>query len=238
MLQNLCKYAYYYSCYICLSTSTGSFYWIFTPKIVPIAPPPANVECKEHLIDIAFLVDGSDSILPEDFDVVREWILHVVDGFNPAERRDGLKIDIVQFSHVAELEIDELVTTGSDQIRDQVMNIDQMRSGTKTYSALRYLNSNVVPRLRNGSFRILITLTDGRASEDADQQAIANAEFNFQLRVGVGIGDKVKEEELADFSTHEEVLTVDDFAALDDIIANIIDQACQGVHTANVAAGN
>jgi hypothetical protein len=153
-----------------------------------------------------------------------------IDAFEPSNRPEGLKVDIVQFSHVAELEIDTLITSGSSQVHDQVMNIDQMRSGTKTYSALRFVNSNVVPRLRQESYKILITLTDGRASESRDEQAIAASVFNFQMRVGVGIGDRVKDEELADFNGGEEVFHVEDFSELQNIIERIIDQTCADVN--------
>lgn len=195
------------------------------------------VECKEFPIDITFLVDGSDSILPEDFDVVRAWMLNVVDAFEPANRPEGLKVDVVQYSHIAELEIDEVCTSGSDQIRDQVMNIDQMRSGTKTYSALRYVNSQVVPRLRSGSYKILITLTDGRASENRDEQAITDSAYNFQMRIGVGVGDKVREEELEDFSDAGEVFAVNDFGELQNIIDQIIDETCADVNKEAVRQG-
>jgi hypothetical protein len=98
-----------------------------------------------------------------------------------------------------------------------------------TYTALKFVNEEVVPRLRNGSYRILITLTDGRANENREDKTIADAEFNFQLRVGVGVGDRVLDDELEDFSSNDESYHVGNFQELQDIIDQIISHTLFGV---------
>ena len=175
-------------------------------------------------------MDGSDSIVRDDFATTQQWMLNVIDAFNPASRPDGLLVDIVQFSHVTELEINELITSNSDQIKNQVLNIDQMRSGTKTFSALEYVNRQVRPLMRAGSYKILITLTDGDASESRNVQAVQEARNNFNKMIAVGVGEKTDKEELLDFSSSGRVFNIDNFEELETIIKQVIDSICSGVN--------
>ena len=195
-----------------------------------VGETPDDIVCREYPIDVTFLVDGSDSIVRDDFATTQQWMLNVIDAFNPASRPDGLLVDIVQFSHVTELEINQLITSSSDQIKDQVLNIDQMRSGTKTFSALEYVNRQVRPLLRAGSYKILITLTDGDASESRNVQAVQEARNNFNKMIAVGVGEKTDKEELLDFSSSGRVFNIDNFEELETIIKQVIDSICSGVN--------
>jgi len=195
-----------------------------------VGETPDDIVCREYPIDVTFLVDGSDSIVRDDFATTQQWMLNVIDAFNPASRPDGLLVDIVQFSHVTELEINQLITSSSNQIKDQVLNIDQMRSGTKTFSALEYVNRQVRPLLRAGSYKILITLTDGDASESRNVQAVQEARNNFNKMIAVGVGEKTDKEELLDFSSSGRVFNIDNFEELETIIKQVIDSICSGVN--------
>ncbi|XP_078481143.1 matrilin-1-like isoform X2 [Ciona intestinalis] len=190
------------------------------------AAPPDR--CQEYPVDITFLVDGSDSIDREDFDRVKQWILLTVDAFNPGERRNPLHVDVVQFSERSMIEVDSDVAS-SAQISDQVHGIIQMRSGTKTYSALEFVNREVWPLLRPGAFKILITLTDGDASEDRNVEAIEEANNKYNLMAAVGVGSKVISSELEDFSSIGNVFNVDNFSALESIISDIVENICAGI---------
>ncbi|XP_078481145.1 matrilin-1-like isoform X4 [Ciona intestinalis] len=189
---------------------------------------PAPDRCQEYPVDITFLVDGSDSIDREDFDRVKQWILLTVDAFNPGERRNPLHVDVVQFSERSMIEVDSDVAS-SAQISDQVHGIIQMRSGTKTYSALEFVNREVWPLLRPGAFKILITLTDGDASEDRNVEAIEEANNKYNLMAAVGVGSKVISSELEDFSSIGNVFNVDNFSALESIISDIVENICAGI---------
>lgn len=200
---------------------------------VHIADTPSNIEeCKEYPIDLVFLVDGSDSIDREDFSRVKEWILSTVDSFSTngdRNRQTQLHIDVVQYSERSQIEVHSFIESSSAEIRDRVVGIEQMRSGTKTYSGLRFVNERVSPDTRTSAYKILITLTDGDASEDRDSAAIAEARSFYNIMMGVGVGDKVNFEELKDFAHGGRVVTVDDFAALDGIVSQIVSDSCQEI---------
>ena len=185
--------------------------------------------CKEYPIDVVFLVDGSDSIVSNDFDVVKKWILDVADAFEPSEISGGLQINVVQYSDIAQIELKKLITKSSDEIKDQVLSIEQMKSGTKTYTALKYVNTEVHPHLRAASYKILITLTDGDASDKGNQQTVQEARVNFNKMMVVGISDRTDQVELLDFTSTGNVYSISNFQRLESTVMQIVDNICSGM---------
>jgi len=185
--------------------------------------------CTEAPVDLTFLLDGSDSIDREDFDSIKNWTLQTVDAFDPSARRVPLLLSVVQFSEQSKIEVEQEVRSSSAEVAGQVYDIEQMRSGTKTYRALAFVNQNVYPTLRRNSYKILITMTDGDASEDRNQEAIDQAHQNFNMMIAVGVGRKVDEEELRDFSKRGYVITVENFNALEGIISSLKDIICRDI---------
>ena len=185
--------------------------------------------CSEFPVDLTFLLDGSDSIDREDFARIQNWTLQTVDAFEPSSRREPIFLSVVQFSDQSQIEFQRQVASGSYEVSALVYGIDQMRSGTKTYRALDFVNRNVYPTLRSESYKILITMTDGDASEDRNAEAIEQALNNFDMMVAVGVGRKIDEEELLDFSSSNFVFTVENFNALEGIISTIIERICTDI---------
>lgn len=180
-----------------------------------------------------FLIDGSDSIDRQDWAEIKNWILTTVDRFNPGARSKKLQVDVVQFSENVRDEVHQIIQRSSDEIRSAVDAIQLMRSGTKTFTGLRYVNSDVTPNTRDGSYKILITMSDGETYEDHDQQAIDTARANYDLMLAVGIGSKIEQDKLRDFTKRSDPISVNKFAALSGIIDKIVDESCK-----NIEAGN
>ncbi|CAK8696689.1 unnamed protein product [Clavelina lepadiformis] len=123
-----------------------------------------------------------------------------------------------------------MVEHSSDEIADVVHSIHQMRSGTKSYSALRFVNNNLYPDLRENSFKILITMTDGDASEDKDIEAIQQARSNFNMMIAAGVGEKVNNDTLEDFSSSQDyIINVNNFVELKSTISSIVENTCSGI---------
>lgn len=189
--------------------------------------------CTEHPVDLVFMIDGSDSIDRDDFNQVKDWILKTVDRFNPGDRAKKLHVDVVQFSETVRTEVHQIISQSSDEIRSSIEGIQQMRSGTKTYKGLRYINSDVTPNTRAGSSKMLVTMTDGDASEDRDQEAIDTARANYDLMLAVGIGEKIHMEQLRDFTYNTNPITVQEFASLGGVIEEIVEASCQNIKEGN-----
>ena len=53
---------------------------------------------------------------------------------------------VTQYSDIPKIEVDETFSTEASRFSTKVVAIDQMAMGTNTFSALKFLRSNVLPR--------------------------------------------------------------------------------------------
>ena len=53
---------------------------------------------------------------------------------------------VTQYSDIPKIEVDETFSTEASGFSAKVVAIDQMAMGTNTFSALKFLRSNVLPR--------------------------------------------------------------------------------------------
>ena len=53
---------------------------------------------------------------------------------------------VTQYSDIPKIEVDETFSTEASEFSANVVAIDQMAMGTNTFSALKFLRSNVLPR--------------------------------------------------------------------------------------------
>merc|ERR1712136_640686 len=208
----------------------GYFCESHTPSCLPCEQAAA---CDAYPVNVVFLIDGSASISDEDFDEARDWILTVVDTFNPAQRPVPLKITIVQFSDTPVVETEQFVYDSSDEV---YISFVQLKGRTNTYHALDYVNTEVFPSLEANTFKLLITMTDGEAT-DSPCPCVKKARKNFDMMYVVGIGSEVHHDKLVDFATAEShVGRVDDFAHLSDIVHTMHGGICNGIYNLVQAA--
>ena len=178
-------------------------------------------------------MDGSDSIKTNEFEEILNWVLLTVDSYDPSTRAYPLHLTVVQFSDLVKLELKPFpITSDSFQVQSYIQNITQFKSGTKTYTALEFVNTNVYPLLRKSSYKILITMTDGDPSEDRNEATVATARSNFDLMIAVGIG-QLNMTKLSDFScTQDHVISIEHVEELADVVKTIKSKVCLGINEA------
>ena len=103
-----------------------------------------NVELETPL-DVVFLIDGSDSIIEEDFSKVKEWIIQMISELGVEKLENDLLLTIAQFSSSVETELMEK-TNNKDKLTDQIRNIKQMAMGTNLYSGLSHVSKDILPK--------------------------------------------------------------------------------------------
>ena len=173
-----------------------------------------------------FLIDGSESISRSDFDRVRNWTLRTVDRFSPSTRENPLFVTVVQFSEIPKIEVNKVkVTISSAQIALGVKRMKQMRKTTNTYSALDFVNQ-IVP-VRKNSKKILITITDGDASDNRSSTVVQKAHVLFDVMISVAVGNSLNMTQLEDFSSNgTSPSIIRGFSALEDTIPEIYEKVC------------
>jgi len=165
-------------------------------------PPPVQV-VKKPVLDIIFLVDGSDSVSVQDWVKLREWVVQLVGTYKNEFYREkfdkisamlviqysshGLRGDAATPGYV----LNKAVLAQVNQLQRELQSMIQMAAGTDTYMALEFVVDNVLPemvreqRLPAGTkhVRQLILLTNGIArDEDINRLYNTRSHTNVELQ--------------------------------------------------------
>nr|XP_018671382.1 collagen alpha-6(VI) chain-like isoform X2 [Ciona intestinalis] len=123
-------------------------------------------ECAETEMDLIFLIDGSNSIGPREFETTKEWIGSFVREFEIGEY--NTKIGVVQYSSRVRSEIDIGDYDSKADLLAAISSIEFAAGNTNTGSALEYVRTvgfSGRHGARNGVPKVLIVLTDGNAQD-------------------------------------------------------------------------
>ncbi|XP_078393458.1 integrin alpha-M-like, partial [Cetorhinus maximus] len=209
-----------YECFT--NTYINGYCNILSNSLAPEGRVPAKLpECPKILIDIAFLIDGSGSVIDKDFDKMKSFIKAIMQRFSKTDTQ----IALAQFSHTTRIEFTFTQYNQAINKKSLVDKIWQIRRGTSTPSGIKYVADNIFTSsagARAGAKRIMITITDGE-SQDTDFTAAIRAANRKNIdRYCIGVGrafssGRAKKELETIASKKANVFQVDNFSALDKI---------------------
>uniref|UniRef100_G1P5G4 VWFA domain-containing protein n=1 Tax=Myotis lucifugus TaxID=59463 RepID=G1P5G4_MYOLU len=147
-------------------------------------PPPA---CKNKKADIIFLIDGSESISPKDFEKMKGFMKRMVNLSNIGA--DEIQIGLLQFSSTPQEEFRLNQYSLKMDINRAISDVQQMNDGTRTGKALNftliYFDSSRGGR--PGVHQYLIVITDGVSQDNVAIPAKAIRDKNIIIfAIGVG----------------------------------------------------
>jgi len=192
--------------------------------------------CVSDPIDLAFLIDGSESISNEGFSDVKEWIVEMVKSIMPISCEQPINVLLYQFSEVTQMEFSAMICSPSsnmdcftmDSFRDTLEQVNQMKSGTRTYAGLESVTDTFPSFIRSNSYRILLTLTDGVANDYKNELVLQKAREMFDMMVAVGVGS-FNAETLEDFTKSSSYYLVNDFKKLSGLPTTVHETICSFV---------
>ncbi|CAM4680461.1 unnamed protein product [Lepidochelys kempii] len=203
-------------------------------------------ECPRRVTDIALLVDGSGSIVPEDFGKMKTFLAEIMKRFRSTDTQFAL----MQYSNKYELHFDFMEYRRSHDPDHLVWRIEQLHGTTYTATAIR----KVVRQLftsgrgaRDEATKVLIVITDGQKYNDplSYSDAIPEAERAGIIRYAIGVGeafssDTAQQElqEIASEPTNEHVFRVDNFDTLQSIQSQLQEKifTCKGYSSQVITA--
>uniref|UniRef100_A0AC11ETU6 Uncharacterized protein n=1 Tax=Ovis aries TaxID=9940 RepID=A0AC11ETU6_SHEEP len=130
-------------------------------------------ECKCGPIDILFVLDSSESIGLQNFEIAKDFIVKVIDRlsrdelvkFEPGQSHAG----VVQYSHnqmQEHVDLRDPNIRNAQDLKEAIKKLQWMGGGTFTGEALQYTRSRLLPPTQNN--RIALVITDGRSDTQRD----------------------------------------------------------------------
>lgn len=136
---------------------------------------PSILGCRSANIDLVLLIDGSKSVRPENFELVKQFVNQVVDQLDISAH--GTRVGLVQYSSQVRTEFPLSMYKSKEEIKAAVMKVAYMEKGTMTGLALKHLVQDSFSEaegaraaLRNIP-RVGLVFTDGRSQDNITEWA-------------------------------------------------------------------
>ncbi|XP_046881949.1 matrilin-4 isoform X1 [Hypomesus transpacificus] len=214
----------------CVSTP-GSYYCICPEGQLLQENGKTCGTCKSANIDLVLIIDGSKSVRPQNFELVKQFVNQVVDSLDVSVH--GTRVGLVQYSSRVRTEFPLNMYHTADEIKAAVMKVDYMEKGTMTGLALKHLVENSFSeaegaRVANHNIpRVGLVFTDGRSQDDITEFAKKAKEAGITM-YAVGVGKAVEDElrEIASEPVDKHFYYTTDFSAINTIAENLKLNVC------------
>ncbi|GLD71281.1 integrin alpha-M-like protein [Lates japonicus] len=194
-------------------------------------PVPSSLqECRIEA-DIAFLLDGSGSVSSQDFQTMKTFVKKLVHSFVGK----GTQFAVAQYSSSPDIHyyFNDFFTSGHWE--SNIDRIYQMREGTYTAKAIKYVVNNVFSSgrgSRSNVKKILIVITDGESNDPRElpnAASLAESKRIVRFTIGVGaafndVGARGELDTIASYPSTNHVFQVQNFNALEAIRQNLQDK--------------
>ncbi|XP_056409899.1 integrin alpha-M-like [Hyla sarda] len=153
--------------------------------------PSSLPECSLRGLDIAFLIDGSGSIAPSDFQIMLDFVATVMTDF----RASNAQFALMQYSSKYKTHFNFM---DFSKIRDPISLtggiMQQNGTSTRTCTAIVHAVKelfNTSKGARDNVEKLLIIITDGESRMDGTPSAVSTQEANRigVRRFAIGVGD-------------------------------------------------
>ncbi|XP_023655294.1 matrilin-4 [Paramormyrops kingsleyae] len=229
-LENLCNTVEHGCQHQCVSIP-GSYYCVCPEGQVLQEDGKTCGTCRSANIDLVMLIDGSKSVRPQNFELVKQFVNQVVDSLDVSSH--GTRIGLVQYSSRVRTEFTLNSFAKAQDIKDAVRKVEYMEKGTMTGLALKHMVENSFSeaegaRVANKHIpKVGLVFTDGRSQDDITEWA-KNAKDAGIMMYAVGVGKAVEDElrEIASEPLDKHFFYATDFSAIGQIAENLKLNVC------------
>nr|XP_032802448.1 collagen alpha-3(VI) chain-like [Petromyzon marinus] len=155
------------------------------------APPLKPIEILN--VDLAFVIDSSESIRPPDHQNIKDFLKLIIDQFEVVRGNNSTRIALLQYSPPT-LEFDFTSSLKKEDMKKKVDAMVHLESNTLTGTAIKYALDNIFPiDLPNPrKVKVIFVLTDGETNlkdQSILQRAVLEAKCKGIVIMTVGVGN-------------------------------------------------
>ncbi|KAI9526002.1 hypothetical protein NQZ68_002550 [Dissostichus eleginoides] len=196
-----------------------------------------GIKCKERPMELVFVIDSSESVGPDNFEIIKDFVAALVDRVTVG--RNATRIGLVLYSLEVKLVFNLARYNTKQDIKQAIRNIPYMGEGTYTGTAIRKATQDAFYSSRVGVSKVAIVITDGQTDKRepvkldlAVREAhAANIEM-FALGI-VNTSDPTQAEFMRELNLiasdpdTEHMFLIDDFNTLPALESKLVSQFCE-----------
>eukprot|EP00063_Salmo_salar_P032404 XP_014007239.1 PREDICTED: collagen alpha-1(XXVIII) chain-like isoform X1 [Salmo salar] len=196
-----------------------------------------GIKCKERPMELVFVIDSSESVGPENFEIIKDFVAALVDRVTVG--RNATRIGLVLYSLEVKLEFNLARYMTKQDVKQAIRNIPYIGEGTHTGTAIRKATQDAFYSSRKGVSKVAIVITDGqtdkRESVKLDiavrEAHAANIEM-YALGI-VNTSDPTQSEFLRELNLiasdpdSEHMYLIDDFNTLPALESKLVSKFCE-----------
>uniref|UniRef100_A0A3Q1CEH8 VWFA domain-containing protein n=1 Tax=Amphiprion ocellaris TaxID=80972 RepID=A0A3Q1CEH8_AMPOC len=193
--------------------------------------------CSDGIMDLVFVIDGSKSLGPANFELVKQFVNGIVDSLNIS--RMGTHVGLLQYSTKVRTEFTLNQYSTARDIKQAVTRMQYMGRGSMTGSALRHMyefSFSAKEGARPNTPRVSIVFTDGRSQDDVSEWATKAKNSGVTIYT-LGVGKAIEQElrEIASEPDEKHLYYAEDFEKMGEITKKLKSRICTGtLHEAKI----
>lgn len=184
--------------------------------------------CRTAPADLVFILDGSYSVGPENFEIIKSWLANITRNFDIGPK--FIQVGVVQYSDYPVLEIPLGTHESTENLIREMESIHYLGGNTRTGRAIQFAFDHLFAKSSRFLTKIAVVLTDGK-SQDEVKDIAAEARKNKITLFAIGVGSEIEEDELkaiANKPSSTYVFYVEDYIAISRIKEVIKQKLCEG----------
>ncbi|XP_067421589.1 collagen alpha-1(XXI) chain isoform X2 [Emydura macquarii macquarii] len=186
-----------------------------------------RASCRTAPADLVFILDGSYSVGPENFEIIKRWLVNITSNFDIGPK--FIQVGVVQYSDYPVLEIPLGTHDSNENLIREMESIQYLGGNTRTGRAIQFAIDHLFAKSSRFLTKIAVVLTDGK-SQDEVKDAAAEARKNKITLFAIGVGSEIEEDELkaiANKPPSTYVFYVEDYIAISRIREVIKQKLCE-----------
>jgi len=137
-----------------------------SPVVPPMVPVPhkSDHHCPDAEINIVFVIDGSGSIGPKRFELMKNWVIEVANDFNIGDQQT--RIGVVHYNKKALIEFGLQRHQTNIEVTEAISKISH--KGGKTYTGNALLEAQALLQFDNSQRKKVLILLTGTSPNNLE----------------------------------------------------------------------